>query len=188
MAERTHLTSHDAEHASAACRARLQPAAADTIRVGSRRWFVHTGLAGIAGLTLPDMLRIRAQATAAHKSSRKAVILFWLSGGPSHLDTWDPKPAAPVETRGPFETIATRTPGLRFCEHLPLQAGISDRLTVVRSVDCRDSNDHRAAVMQTGNAKALLDLKPTLTGPLRGRYPSMGSIAARFRGANDPDM
>jgi hypothetical protein len=79
-------------------------------------------------------------------------------------------------------------PGVRFCEHLPLQASIADRLTVVRSVDCRDSNDHRAAVMQTGNSTALLDLKPTLTGPLRGRWPSMGSIAARFRGANDPDM
>src|SRR5262249_19285402 len=78
--------------------------------------------------------------------------------------------------------------GVRFCEHLPLQASIADRLTVVRSVDCRDSNDHRAAVMQTGNSRALLDLQGTLDGPLRGRCPSMGSIAARFRGANDPDM
>src|SRR5438874_11416642 len=110
----------DAEHAGAARRALLQPARSDTMRVGSRRWFVQTGLAGIAGLTLPDILRFRAQATAAHKSSRKSVILFWLSGGPSHLDTWDPKPAAPVETRGPFETIATTAPGVRFCEHLPL--------------------------------------------------------------------
>src|SRR5579863_247749 len=183
-----HSTQHDAEHIGAAHRARLQPAQADTIRVGSRRWFVQTGLAGIAGLTLPDLLRCRAEANAATRSSRKSVIIFWLSGGPSHLDTWDPKPDAPIETRGPFETIATKTPGLRFCEHLPLQAAISDKLSVVRAVDCRESNDHRAAVFQTGNGKALLDLKPTFTGPLRGRYPSMGSIAARFRGANDPDL
>jgi hypothetical protein len=184
----TSAARHNAEHISAACRARLQPAPSDVIRVGSRRWFVQTGLAGIAGLTLPDVLRLRPQARAAQNSSFKSVIIFWLSGGPSHLDTWDPKPEAPVETRGPFESIATRTPGLRFCEYLPLQAGISDRLTVIRSVDCRDSNDHRAAVMQTGNSKALLDLKPTLTGPLRGRCPSMGSIAAKFRGANDSDV
>jgi hypothetical protein len=188
MTDMSRSAGHDAEHAGAARRARLQPAASDLILVGSRRWFLQTGLAGIAGLTSPDMLRLRARASAAHKSSRKSVILFWLSGGPSHLDTWDPKPQAPVETRGPFETIATTAPGIRFCEHLPLQAGIFDRLTVIRSVDCRDSNDHRAAVMQTGNSKALLDVKPTLSGPLRGRYPSMGSIAARFRGANDPEM
>ncbi len=188
MTDLSHGARHAAEHAGAARRARLQPADKDTIRVGSRRWFVQTGLAGIAGLTLPDLLRLEARANGTNKSRRKSVIIFWLSGGPSHLDTWDPKPDAPIETRGPFDTIPTKTPGLRFCEHLPLQASISDRLTIVRAVDCRDSNDHRAAVMQTGNGKALLDLKPTLTGPLRGRYPSMGSIAARFRGANDPDL
>ncbi|HTI49617.1 MAG TPA: DUF1501 domain-containing protein, partial [Planctomycetaceae bacterium] len=187
MARNNCTTGHSAEHASASLRARMQPAATDLVRVGSRRWFIQTGLAGMAGLSLPDVLRFRAQA-AEQKSSRKAVILFWLSGGPSHLDTWDPKPEAPVETRGPFETIATTAPGVRFCEHLPLQASIFDRLTVIRSVDCRDSNDHRAAVMQTGNAAALHDLKPTLSGPLRGRWPSMGSIAARFRGANDPEL
>src|SRR5437868_5225699 len=155
MTDLSHAAGHAAEHAGAARRARLQPANADTIRVGSRRWFVQTGLAGIAGLALPDLMRLEARANGTNKSSRKSVIIFWLSGGPSHLDTWDPKPDAPIETRGPFETIATKTPGLRFCEHLPLQASISDRLTVVRAVDCRDSNDHRAAVMQTGNAKAL---------------------------------
>jgi uncharacterized protein (DUF1501 family) len=188
MTDLSSTARHDAEHAGAARRALLQPAASDLVRVGSRRWFVQTGLAGIAGLALPDMMRLRARATAAHRSSRKSVILFWLSGGPSHLDTWDPKPDAPVETRGPFGTIATSVPGVRFCEHLPLQASILDKMTVLRSVDCRDSNDHRAAVMQTGNARAMEDLKPTLSGPLRGRWPSMGSIAARFRGANDPQM
>ncbi len=179
---------HDAEHFAAGRRALLQPARGDLIRVGSRRWFLQTGLAGIAGLSLPDILRGRAQAAGGNKPSRKAVILFWLSGGPSHLDTWDPKPDAPAETRGPFGSIATKLPGVRFSEHLPLQASILDRLTVIRAVDCRDSIDHHPAVMQSGNSAAWKDLKPSTAGPLVGRYPSMGAFAARFRGANDPEM
>lgn len=180
-------TRHAAEHIGAGRRARLQPAMNDLVRIGSRRWFLQTGVAGIAGLSLPEVLRSRAQA-ATKTSDPKSVILLWLSGGPSHLDIWDPKPDAPAEIRGPFDTIATTAPGIRFCEHLPLQASIFDRLTVIRSVDCRDSNDHRAAVMQTGNSQALLDLRPTLNGPLRGRFPSMGSVAACFRGPNTSGM
>jgi hypothetical protein len=188
MRQRFHSIGHDAEHSGAAQRARLQPPAGDLIRVGSRRWFLQTGVAGIAGLSMGDVLRCRAQATAANKSQPKSVVLFWLSGGPSHLDTWDPKPEAPVETRGPFGTIATTVPGVRFCEHLPLQASLLEHLAVLRAVDCRDSNDHHPAVMQSGNAAALKDLKPTAAGPLAGRYPSMGSIVARFRGPNNPRM
>src|SRR5439155_14589859 len=94
---------HDIHHGSAM----LQPPASDLIRIGSRRWFLQTGLAGLAGLSLPDLLRYRERA-AAHdqlspspsvggrrRGDRKAVILIWLSGGPSHIDTWDPKPDAP---------------------------------------------------------------------------------------------
>src|SRR5437762_7100550 len=81
----------------------LQPPASDLIRVGSRRWFLQTGLAGLAGLSLPDLLRYRERAAArdhtfpspptggSQGGDRKAVILIWLSGGPSHIDTWDPK-------------------------------------------------------------------------------------------------
>src|SRR5215471_9832678 len=108
---------HDAEHA--ACRSPLQPPPADLIRIGSRRWFLQTGLAGLAGLSLPDLLRRRASG-ATKNADRKAVILVWLSGGPSQLDTWDPKPDAPAEVRGPFNSITTKIPGVRFSEHLPL--------------------------------------------------------------------
>src|SRR5205085_10050126 len=138
---------HQAEHAGAACRSPLQPPASDLIRVGSRRWFLQTGLAGLAGLTLPDLLRCRAEGRAAG-AGRKAVILIWLSGGPSHLDTWDPKPDAPSEVRGPFGSIATKIPGVRVSEYFPLQAAIVDRLALVRSVDCRASTDHYPAPMQ----------------------------------------
>ena len=123
-------THHDAEHAGAAARSPFQPPPRDLIRVGSRRWFLQTGLAGVAGHSLPDLLRYQAQGVAAG-ASRKAVILIWLSGGPSQLDTWDPKPDAPAKVRGPWRSIATRVPGVHVSEHLPLQADILGRLAVV---------------------------------------------------------
>ena len=112
------------------------------------------------------------------------MILIWLSGGPSQLDTWDPKPDAPGEVRGPFGSIATKVPGVRVCEHLPLQASIMDRLALVRSVDCRASTDHFPAPMQAGNPLA----QRSKIDPHVGTHPSMGSVAARFRGPNDPAM
>src|SRR5262245_51105661 len=169
---------HDAEHAA---QSSLRPAAADLIRVGSRRWFLQTGLAGLAGLSLPDLLRCQA---ANRTVPRKSVILIWLSGGPSQLDTWDPKPDAPAEIRGPFKSIATKVPGVRINEHLPLQASIMDRLAIVRSVDCSSSTDHFPAPMQAGNPFA----QRSKIDPHIGTHPSMGSVAARFRGPNDPAL
>ncbi len=171
---------YDLDHGSAL----LQPPAADLIRVGGRRWFLQTGLAGLAGLSLPELLRCRAQTTASSGAGRKAVILIWLSGGPSHIDTWDPKPDAPREVRGPFGSIATKAPGVRVCEHLPHQASIFDRLALVRSVDCRSSTDHFPAPMQAGNPMA----QRSKTDPHIGTHPSMGAVAARFRGPNNPAL
>ena len=184
MTHPSHPAGHNEEHAGAARRALFQPPASDLIRVGSRRWFLQTGLAGLAGLSLPDLLRCRARASANGGPDRKAVILIWLSGGPSHLDTWDPKPDAPAEIRGPFGSIATKVPGVRVCEHLPLQARILDRLALVRSVDCRASTDHFPAPMQAGNPQA----QRNKSDPYVGTHPSMGSVAARFRGPNDPAL
>jgi uncharacterized protein (DUF1501 family) len=161
----------------------FQPPAADLIRVGSRRWFLQTGLAGLAGLTLPGLLRCRAEGRAP-RASRKAVILIWLSGGPSQLETWDPKPDATSDVRGPFGSIATKIPGVRIGEHLPLQARILDRLALVRSVDCRSSTDHYPAPMQAGNPLA----QRSMVGATNATHPSMGALAARFRGPNDPAL
>ena len=175
---------HRNQHGQASQQAGLQPAASDLVRVGSRRWFLQTGIAGLAGLSMPALLRARDEAAAPVASKRKtSVILFWLSGGPSHLDMWDPKPDAPVEVRGPFGSIATRVPGVQLCEHLPLQARIMDRLTLIRSVDCRSSN-HTPITMQAGNPLA----HRTNDGKDGDGYPSMGSVAARFRGPNDPAL
>src|SRR5207249_8587205 len=129
--------------------------------------------AGLAGLSLPDLLRCRAEGAAQDAASRKAVILIWLSGGPSQLDTWDPKPDAPSEVRGPFGSIATRVPGVRVCEHLPLQAGIMDRLALIRSVDCSTSTDHYPAPMQAGNPLA----QRAAVGVSFATHPSLGSVA-----------
>lgn len=173
---------HKTEHLSAARRALFQPAPRDLIRIGSRRWFLQTGLTGLAGLSLAEVLRRRA--LAKENADRKAVILLWLSGGPSHLDTWDPKPEAPAEVRGPFETISTKVPGVHICEHLPLQASILDRLALVRSIDCRASTDHFPAPMQAGNPHA----QRNKTDPYIGTHPSMGAVAAHLRGPNHPAM
>jgi uncharacterized protein (DUF1501 family) len=184
MTTPSHTGRHDAEHATAVCHSPFQPASSDLIRVGSRRWFLQAGLAGVAGLSLPDLLRCRGQGPAADHADRKAVILIWLSGGPSQLDTWDPKPAAPSEVRGPFGSIATRVPGVRISEYFPLQATIMDRLALVRSVDCSASMDHFPAPMQAGNPFA----QRSKIDPHIGTHPSMGAVAARFRGPNDPAM
>lgn len=163
----------------------FSPAAGDVLRVGStRRGFLQAGLAGLAGLSVPALLRRQAAAAAAGAAKSKTnVILFWLSGGPSHLDMWDPKPEAPREIRGPFGSIPTKLPGVRVCEHLPLTARLMDKLTLIRSVDC-SASDHTPITMQAGNPLA----RRTNDGRDGGGYPSMGSVAAKFRGASEPGL
>src|SRR5438876_7608330 len=174
---------HASEHLLAAQSTPFLPASTDLVHVGSRRWFLQTGLAGLAGLSVPSWLRLRAHATGKPATQKTSVILFWLSGGPSHLDMWDPKSDAPSEIRGPFRSISTSVPGIQVCEHLPLQARIMDKLTLIRSIDCRAS-DHTPITMQAGNPLA----RRTNDGKDGGGYPSMGSVAAKFHGPNDPDM
>jgi len=183
--------SHDREHCRQTAANPMLPAAGDTIRAGSRRWFLQTGTAGLAGLSLADLLRLRATGATTGNSStgasvagpKKSVLLFWLSGGPSHIDMWDPKPDAPKEIRGPYRAIDTRVPGIQVCEHLPLTAQIMPKLSIIRSVDCSASN-HTPVTMQAGNALA----RRTDDGNDGQGYPSMGSIIARLRGPNAPNL
>src|SRR3954454_2151707 len=90
-----------------------------------RRGSLRLGLAGFGSLSLPGLFRLRAEAAAGPSRERTAVIVVWLRGGASHLETYDPKPDAPSEYRGPYGAIATRTPGLRLCELLPRHARLS---------------------------------------------------------------
>ncbi len=116
-------------------------------RLGPRRAFLQFGLSAVGGLSLPGMLRLRAESPRGRGGSPKGVIMVWQPGGCSHVDTYDPKPEATVDYRGPFQTIATKVPGLRFTELLPRQAAIADRFTVLRSMS-QTAGGHPAGSMQ----------------------------------------
>src|ERR1700692_213148 len=90
----------------------------------TRRTALKAGFLSLLGLSLPDLLRMRAEGAASNDN--KAVILLWLDGGPSHIETYDPKPDAPAEYRGPFSTIQTRVPGVRLCELVPEHARLAN--------------------------------------------------------------
>lgn len=155
------------------------------LSIVGRRSMLKAGLMGMAGLTLPGLLQGRALASEAGRpiAGRKAVILLWMAGGPSQIDTWDPKPDQPLQNRGPFGTIATKIPGVRICEHLPKQAAMLDKFSIIRSVDATHSNHEPNKVFQTGNR----DAEPRL-GPSKELYPAIGSSVAKWHGANDPQM
>lgn len=163
--------------------------AAEGVRLVSRRSTLKAGVAGIAGLSLPALLQSRGRAASADESAgkapgkHKAVILIWMTGGPSHIDTWDVKPDAPPEIRGPFGTIATKLPGVRLCEFLPKQAAMLDKLTIIRSVDCRFSNHEPNMVMQTANREA----EPRINSEA-AHYPALASIVAKHRAPGDPAL
>src|SRR5271155_663303 len=88
----------------------------------SRRPFLRVGGLATLGLSLAEFLRLRALAAPDRTAPKKTIncILLWMQGGPSHLDTFDPKPNAPAEVRGEFGTVATTLPGIRVSEHLPM--------------------------------------------------------------------
>jgi len=94
-----------------------------------RREFLRIGLSGFATLSLPGLFQLRALAAAEQPKARTAVILVWLRGGASHLETYDPKPDAPSEFRGVFNPISTCVPGMQISELLPRHAKIADKFT-----------------------------------------------------------
>ena len=159
----------------------MNPRVRDGVVVRSRRSVLKASLEGLGGLTLPGLMKLRAEGVT--KSSGKSVILVWMTGGPSHIDTWDPKPSMPREIRGPFKTIPTKLPGAHICEYLPKQAAMLDKFTIIRSVDCRFSNHEPNMVMQTAN----LANEPR-TNPKARLYPAFGSIVAKHHGPNHPAM
>ncbi len=139
----------------------------------SRREFLRFGLSAFGSLSLPALYRLRA-AAPAKSGAPTAVILVWLRGGCSHLDTYDPKPAAPSEFRGPFAARQTRTTGLRLTELLPRHAKIAERFTVLRSM-AHTGGGHPAGSLQllSGDPDAQDKLKPVL--------PDLMSVAHRLR-------
>lgn len=158
------------------------PRVREGVRVLGRRSMLKASLAGVAGLSAADLLRARTALAAAGRPAPtgKSLILIWMTGGPSHIDTWDVKPDMPPEVRGPFAAIPTKLPGVFLSEHYPKQAAMLDRFTIIRSVDCRHSNHEPNQVMQTGNREAA----PRVNRE-GGNYPAIGSIVAKMHGPND---
>lgn len=131
----------------------------------SRRQFLTIGALAAGGLNLADLGWLQAQGLAQRTAKR--VLMVWLNGGPSHLETYDLKPHAPVEVRGEFRPIQTTVPGFQMCEHMPLQAGMAERLAVVRSLTFANPNHDRSL---------------NFSGfPDQQKRPAFGSIVSRLR-------
>lgn len=144
----------------------------------TRRDFLQsTLLTGGAGLATADILRLRAAASEAQGGSKSdtAVIQVWLGGGPSQFETFDPKPSAPSEIRGPYSTVATRFPGIRFCEKVAKIGQVLDRTAIIRTVS-HTTNGHFVGAHWCSTG--YIGTKNVAS------HPSAGSIASRFRGAN----
>lgn len=106
----------------------------------NRRRLLQVGAAGVMGTVLPCCGVSAGNTNQTGNARAKSVLIVLLSGGPSQLDTWDPKPEAAAEIRGEFSTISTRIPGVAVCEHLPLFARQADRWAVVRTLAHREHN------------------------------------------------
>lgn len=139
----------------------------------SRRGFISVGAVGGLGLTLGDFLRIKeAQAKIKHYESKegpaKSVIFLYLPGGAAHQETWDPKPFAPIEYRGPMSSIETNVPGVRLNETMKNTAKVADKIAICRSMT------HGEAAHERGTHNMFTGYRPS---PAL-KFPSMGSIVA----------
>ncbi len=142
----------------------------------SRRSFLRVGGLATLGLSLPGFLRLQKLAAAqeGNDARRKAVscILLWMQGGPSHHDSFDPKPEAPAEIRGEFGTIPTTLPGVRIAEHLPLLARQTDRLSIIRGHNPQNGSHGVADHLMMSGRKFNASLP----------FPCYGSVVAKERG------
>lgn len=137
----------------------------------SRRNFLKIGLSGLLALSLPDLLQLRALASTPAPKKRSVILLF-MNGGPSHLDTFDPKPDVGPEYAGPLKAIPTNVDGVRICEALPRLAQRMDKAVLIRSMRSGENSHERAQhLLQTGYL------------PLASlEYPSYGAVIAKERG------
>jgi len=141
----------------------------------TRRQLLEIGGAGLLGLSLPKVLAAESALTTRNARA-KSVLFLYLFGGPSQLETFDMKPDAPSTVRGPFKPIASRTSGLRICEHLPRLAHRSDLYCVVRTLN-HPQNDHNAShYIQTGHPMPPAERGPANVNAATNDWPAMGSI------------
>src|SRR5947209_1160215 len=148
---------------------------------GSRRDFLKVGALGATGLMLPDLLRARAAARAAGAPTRNtSVVWLWLGGGPTHVETFDPKMSAPVEFRSTVGAVQTNVPGIELGGVFPRMARVADKMAFVRSF-AHSNSGHGGG---THWAMTGYDFPPADNGQGQSK-PGLGSIVARHRGAND---
>src|SRR5262245_21137132 len=145
-----------------------------------RRGFLHAGVLGTAGLSLPALLMHEAAAASAAKRD-KSVILLWMRGGPSHIDMWDPKPDAPAEFRGEFGTMNTAVAGIQLTDMLPKCAAVMDKWSIIRSLN------HGDAGHSTGDQICFTGYGPG-PAPDENIHPSCGSIIAEQLGKLNPKL
>ena len=143
----------------------------------SRRSFLQLGVAGMAGVGLPQLLRAREASAAKGLSKNTSVILIWLDGGPSHLDLYDMKPDAPAEYRGIWKPIRSKVPGFDVSPLFPKQAQVTDKFSVVRSLH-HDTGDHFA-----GGHRMLTTKEMGVSGANNEqKFPGIGAVVARELG------
>ncbi len=137
----------------------------------TRREMLRVGGLALGGVTLADVLRGRATAGAS-AGRGKSVIMIWLRGGISHIDSYDMKPKAPAEIRGEFQSISTNLPGVQICEYLPKHAQMLDKLAIVRGIKSIDLGDHTPHYILTGF-------------PERGKRPVLGGVVSHLQPRSD---
>jgi len=153
----------------------LERFVAPTARL-DRRTFLKIGGLAMGGLSLADQLRLQA-ASGATVPGDTAVIQIFMGGGPSHIDMYDLKPNAPSEIRGEFSPIPSSVPGYQFCEHLPRQAAVMDKLAIVRSVQHTNPSHLPASHWMMTGYEAAVSAKKNFN-------PAIGSVVSKLRGSN----
>ena len=150
----------------------------------SRRSFLEAGSLALGGLALSDLLRMRVCAKeAGHSAADTSVIMIWLQGGPSHLETYDLKPEAPDDYRGECRPISTVVPGMDICEYLPLHAKVADKFVLIRSI-AHDYGQHAG-----GAGRFLSGYNPLRPFDPLAQYPCLGPVVSKLlEGRRDPTM
>src|SRR3954469_14440150 len=163
--------------------ARTCPEFRRTLARPDRRSFVKAGILGAAGLSLADVLKAEVHGGKPHGSlsGGNSVIIVWRRGGPSHHDTWDPKPDAPAEVRGEFGVTDTNVPGIRLSDMLPMSAKMMDKWSIIRSLH------HHDAGHSTGDQICFTGYNAG-PAPDENVRPSIGSIASKQLGHLNPTM
>ena len=142
-----------------------------------RREFLRAGMLALGGVTLPQLLATRSMAGVSDPDT--SVILFWMWGGPSQLETYDMKPDAPAEYRGPLNPIQTTVPGMDICEYMPRQAKIAERFSIIRSLH------HTMSSHNDGSIEVLSGQTPRVPDPTstaKSEHPDFGMVASHVRG------